>query len=72
MGDALLQKNITIEEIEALVQVTDNYGPENDLITRCLKKFPLNTDPDVLAMKIGLIDITNSMHLSQHKSKISI
>lgn len=72
MGDALLQKNITIEEIEALVQVTDNYGPENDLITKCLKKFPLNTDPDVLAMKIGLIDITNSMHLSQHKSKISM
>ena len=51
--------NESIEEIEALVQATDNYGPENDLITRCLKKFPLNTDPDVVAMKIGLIDITN-------------
>lgn len=69
-GDVI--SNESIEEIEALVQATDNYGPENDLITRCLKKFPLNTDPDVVAMKIGLIDITNSTHLSQHKSKISM
>lgn len=69
-GDVI--SNESIEEIEALVQVTDNYGPENDLITRCLKKFPANTDPDVVAMKIGLIDITNSTHLSQYKSKISM
>ena len=64
--------NETIEEIEALVQGTDNYGPENDLITRCLKKFPSNIHSDVVAMKVGLIDITNSTHLSQHKSKISM
>ena len=64
--------NDTIEEVERLVQETDNYGPENDLITRCLKKFPNNTDPDLVAMKVGLIDITNSTHLSQHKSKISM
>ena len=44
----------------------------NELITRCLRKFPENTDPDIVAMKIGLIDITNSTHLSQHKSKISM
>lgn len=64
--------NETLDEASALVQSTDNYGPENDLITRCLKKFPQNTDPDVVAMKIGLIDITNSTHLSQHKSLISM
>lgn len=69
-GDVISDE--TLEEIEALVQGTDNYGPENELITRCLKKFPSNTDPDVVAMKIGLIDITNSTHLSQHKSKISM
>ena len=43
-----------------------------EMITRCLRKFPDNTDPDVVAMKIGLIDITNSTHLSQHKSYISM
>lgn len=64
--------NEEMEEVEALVQGTDNYGPENELITRCLQKFPNNTDPDVVAMKVGLIDITNSTHLSQHKSKISM
>lgn len=69
-GDTIT--NESIEEIEALVQGTDNYGAENDLITRCLQKFPSNTDPDVVAMKVGLIDITNSTHLSQHKSKISM
>ena len=69
-GDAIT--NEAMEEAEALVQGTDNYGPENELITRCLQKFPMNTDPDVVAMKVGLIDITNSTHLSQHKSKISM
>lgn len=64
--------NKAMEEAEALVQGTDNYGPENELITRCLRKFPKNTDPDIVAMKVGLIDITNSTHLSQHKSKISM
>ena len=64
--------NEAMEEAEALVQGTDNYGPENELITRCLRKFPKNTDPDIVAMKVGLIDITNSTHLSQHKSKISM
>lgn len=69
-GDVIT--NEAMEEAEALVQRTDNYGPENDLITRCLQKFPKKTDPDVVAMKVGLIDITNSTHLSQHKSKISM
>ena len=64
--------NESIEEASRLVEKTNNYGPENELITRCLLKFPTNTDPDIVAMKIGLIDITNSTHLSQHKSKISM
>ncbi len=69
-GDTIT--NVTMNEAEALVKGAENYGPENELITRCLQKFPDNTDPDVVAMKIGLIDITNSTHLSQHKSKISM
>ncbi|MDK9431545.1 hypothetical protein QP016_12540 [Gallibacterium anatis] len=64
--------NETIEEVGRIVAETDNYGPEMEMITRCLYKFPANTDPDVVAMKVGLIDITNSTHLSQHKSKISM
>ena len=54
-GDVIT--NESIEAAEKDVQNTDNYGPENDLITRCLQKFPLNTDSDLVAMKVGLIDI---------------
>lgn len=64
--------NYTIEAAARDVQETNNYGPENDLISRCLMRFPENTDPDIIAMKSGLIDITNSTHLSQHKSLISM
>ena len=64
--------NETIEEAGKIVAETDNYGPEMEMITRCLHKFTDNTDPYVVAMKVGLIDITNSTHLSQHKSKISM
>ena len=61
----------TLEEAE-LNFANSNYGPVNDLITSCLKKFPFNVDRDVIAMKIGLIDSTNSTHLSQQISKITI
>lgn len=64
--------NESIEEASCLVEETDNYGPEIKLITRCLQKFPDNKDMDNVAMKIGLIDITNSTHLSQYKSLISM
>lgn len=64
--------NETLEAEHNAVLVSNNYGPENDLITRCLQKYPANTEPEIVAMKIGLIDITNSTHLSQHKSKISM
>lgn len=69
-GDIITDESIN--DIEVLVQSADNYGPENDMISRCLKLFPQNTDPDIVAMKIGLIDITNSTHLSQYKNKISM
>lgn len=64
--------NKSLDEAEKVVMSTDNYGPEMEMITRCLIKYPDNTDSDLVAMKVGLIDITNSTHLSQHKSKISM
>jgi DNA-binding Lrp family transcriptional regulator len=64
--------NSAIEETEAQVMASFNYGNENRLITRCLRKFPFNTDPDIVAMKIALIDITNSTRLSGKKNLISV
>ncbi len=63
--------NEIIEEAHQRVMKTDNYGKENDLITDAFRKFPFNTELAVVAMKSGLIDITNSTNISRYKSKIS-
>lgn len=63
--------NEIIEEVHLQVINSDSYGKENELITDCFKRFPNNEDITIVAMKIGLIDITNSTHVSQHKSLIS-
>lgn len=64
--------NENLEKTEKLIQETENYGAENKLITNCFDKFPYNKDKDIVAMKIGLIDITNSTNISRYKSKISV
>lgn len=64
--------NDLIEEAHQKVKLTDNYGKEDDLITDAFRRFPNNTDLTVVAMKIGLIDITNSTNISRYKSKISV
>lgn len=64
--------NELIEEAHKRVKQTENYGKEDDLITDALRKFPNNTDLTIVAMKIGLIDITNSTNISRYKSKISV
>ena len=69
-GDVI--NNDTLDEAAEAVAASENYGPENELLRRCLERFPDNTDADIVAMKIGLIDVTNSTHLSQHKSSINI
>lgn len=69
------KKEITdklLDETESKVQNTDNYGAEGELISNCLERFPDNNDVNIIAMKIGLIDVTNSTNLSRYKSNISI
>ena len=63
--------NQNLDYIEEQVRKDVAYGDETRLITNCLKRFLENTDIEIVAMKIGLIDITNSTHISQHKSKIN-
>lgn len=69
--NGIIITNEMIEEAHRQVKATNNYGKEDDLITDCFKRFPTNTDVTIVAMKVGLIDITNSTHVSQHKSLIS-
>lgn len=63
--------NELIEQVYQEVMMTDNYGKEDDLITNVFRKFPDNVDLDIVALKIGLIDITNATNISRYKSKIS-
>lgn len=63
---------VMIQNAEKDVMKDPVYGSEIKLVKRCLKKFPNNTDIDIVAMKIALIDVTNSTNLSKYKSKISI
>ncbi len=66
--------SITNEAIEEVCRKVNNsnYGPEWVMIQECLQRFPNNTDPNIVAMKMGLIDITNSTRLSQYKELINI
>ncbi|MCZ4449787.1 hypothetical protein O3Q49_13520 [Enterococcus lactis] len=37
-----------------------------------MNAFPLHNDLNTIAMKIAVIDVTNSTHLSQYKSRLSL
>lgn len=72
MGKYLPITNENIELIDKKVLESFNYGKENVIIHDVLNKFPKNDDLNIVAMKIAVIDLTNSTHLSQYKSKISL
>jgi hypothetical protein len=64
---------ITEDELEKtarLVKSDPRYGEEAATIASCFNKFPKNVDSDIIAMKIALIDMTNSTNLSKHLSKV--
>lgn len=68
-------KPVTAENIEAGhkdVITSPNYGKESKIIHDVLCAFPQNTDLNTVAMKIAVIDVTNSTHLSQYKSLVSL
>lgn len=49
-----------------------NYGKEARIIHDVLNAFPLNNDINTVAMKVAVIDVTNSTHISQYKSQVSL
>lgn len=65
---------INLQDIEdANVEISKNYyGEEDKFITGCLHLLPENVDPFAVALKISLIDNTNSTHLFQHKRQINL
>lgn len=67
---ALTKENIE-KEHEAVLK-SQNYGKEQEIIEAILKKFPENDDLLSIALKISVIDITNSTQLSRFKGKVSL
>ena len=61
-----------IDDVEVEISKHPSYGKDDKLLNRVLNLYPLNNDEELVAMKIALVDVTNSTHLSQHKAKVSI
>lgn len=61
-----------IEKQHNFVGASSNYGKEGLIIHDVLNGFPLHNDLNTIAMKIAVIDVTNSTHLSQYKSRLSL
>ena len=61
-----------LDAVEKKIEAHASYGKDDKLLNKVIKEYPYNTDPSVVAMKIALIDVTNSTHLSQHKSMVSV
>lgn len=74
-NDKLVKVNITSELLKkATIEFNKDkiYRMEFDLLTDCLNLHKKNDSIEAIALKCGIIDITNSTHLSQYKSYISI
>lgn len=61
-----------MEKQHKFVGGSSNYGKEGLIIHDVLNAFPLHNDLNTIAMKIAVIDVTNSTHLSQYKSRLSL
>ena len=57
---------------EKAVNTDPKYGKEQDLIEQIIRMHPLNDDLYWIAIKVSLIDLTNSTQLTNYKSKLSL
>jgi hypothetical protein len=64
--------NEALEEVYNKVISDPIYGEELTLVKNILNRFPKNDDLEIVAMKVALIDVTNSTHFAQHKKKINL
>lgn len=67
-----LNNKILDEAYDKAVVKDHTYSNENKLIKDVLLRFPDNNDVNIVAMKIALIDVTNSTHLHQYKTNINL
>lgn len=68
-------KKITEQELvaaELAVNKDPKYGKEQELIEKIIKMHPLNDNLYWIAIKVSVIDLTNSTQLTNYKSKLSL
>ena len=61
-------QNITnemLENIGSKIKADPRYGEEGGIVSTALRAYPENTDSSIIALKIALIDMTNSTQLSR-------
>lgn len=71
MGKIKLTLN-SIKQWDKKVDSDPKYGKEQEIIKSVLSKHPENKDIIDIAIKISVIDLTNSTQLTNYKSKISL
>lgn len=64
--------NADLDKCEKEVAESFNYGKEEELVKKAIQEHPLNDDILWIAMKVSIIDLTNSTQLTNYKSKISL
>lgn len=61
-----------LEQEHKIVLADPGYGTDYALIDSVFNRFPLNDDPELVALKIALIDTTNSTNIGRHRQKIVV
>lgn len=75
-----IKKNITykliteaeIVEQHKLVLESLNYGKELEIMNSVFNAYPDNVDLTIIAMKVAVLDVTNSTQLSKYKKTLSL
>ena len=61
-----------IKKWDNKVTIDPKYGKEQEIIEKVIRLYPHNKDLVQVAMKVSVIDLTNSTQLTNYKSKISL
>ena len=61
-----------IVSVHKQVLASTSYGANFTMIHDVLNRFPQNDDRELVAMKVSLIDLTNSTNISKHIKKASM
>lgn len=68
-------QNLSRERIEEAFQIVMNsksYGEETKALDRIIKRFPHNTNPDDIIIKLAIVDVTHSTQLAKQKRHVNI